>query len=321
MTDSNLKTGPLYKDVYHSRYQDYVIEILKQQSDYFRKRHLWRDGDDVAAIAKALAQKMGSEDFTWSMCWKPAFYADLAYEGFLSIGSELGSDLCCLMPKLHTERCVLLLENLHISKKTRKRCKNYTLSVDTQFEEVLKQCHLYHEQSWLYEPMQTCLRVLHKYPHKNLQVHSVELIDKDGKLVAGEIGITVGRIYTSLTGYYHEKGAGTIQLQLLGCLLVNSGFTMWDLGMWLDYKGDLGAKKMPRKEFLVRFRIARIQNPPEDGVPFVNILNGRELMNTYQTRKKPPLGAKAKVNSKSKQKKKIAEKVVTPKKGASAEEI
>jgi hypothetical protein len=46
-----------------------------------------------------------SGDFTWSLRFSPGFYADLAFEGFLSIASELSSDgLLILMPKLHEQR-------------------------------------------------------------------------------------------------------------------------------------------------------------------------------------------------------------------------
>ena len=99
-----------------------------------------------------------------------------------------------------------------------------------------------------------------------LQVHSVELIDAEsGTLVAGEIGYTIGGVYTSLTGFLDRSSssstttttedkpeggeaeeaagsssappskmlhssAGTVQLVALGALLRRCGFHFWNLG-------------------------------------------------------------------------------------------
>ncbi len=72
------------------------------------------------------------------------------------------------------------------------------------------------------------------------------------RLVAGELGYVVGGSYTSLTGFRDpaEDGAGTVQLAALGRLLQHAGFKMWDLGMSMGYKMDLGGVPTPRAEFL-----------------------------------------------------------------------
>ncbi|CAD7945721.1 unnamed protein product [Amoebophrya sp. A25] len=72
-------------------------------------------------------------------------------------------------------------------------------------------------------------------------------------LVAGEIGYTTGGIYTSCTGFYDTKysGAGSAQLLLLGQLLAERGYQIWDLGMSMRYKEEvLGASEVSRTEWL-----------------------------------------------------------------------
>ena len=91
-------------------------------------------------------------------------------------------------------------------------------------------------------------------------MHSIELWDKEtGNLVAGEIGYAIGGVYTSLSGFRKPgtKSAGTIQCCCVAALLRRSGFVIWDLGMGMEYKYKLGAKDVPRKEFLQRLRSVR----------------------------------------------------------------
>ncbi|ETO09339.1 Leu/Phe-tRNA protein transferase [Reticulomyxa filosa] len=117
-----------------------------------------------------------------------------------------------------------------------------------------------------------------------VKVHSVELWDvQTGKLVAGELGSSVGSIYTSLTGFVVKddtqdnnnnnnnnisilkskktrsrySGCGTVQLAGLGKLLQKCGFQLWDLGMTMDYKVALGGIELPRMQFLQKYRHLR----------------------------------------------------------------
>jgi Leu/Phe-tRNA-protein transferase len=76
---------------------------------------------------------------------------------------------------------------------------------------------------------------------------------REGRLVAGEFGVVVGRVYTSYSGYRDEDSAGTVQLVLTGRLLRDSGFAYWDLGMILPYKKRLGARNLSRRRFLDLF--------------------------------------------------------------------
>lgn len=81
-----------------------------------------------------------------------------------------------------------------------------------------------------------------------VRFHSIELW-QDGKLVAGELGFSVGGIYTSQTGFRTGSGTGSIQLFVLGQLLLERGCKLWDFGMEMGYKNDLGASTIPRAEW------------------------------------------------------------------------
>ena len=77
--------------------------------------------------------------------------------------------------------------------------------------------------------------------------------------VAGELGYAVGRVYVSLSGFFHRERPdwnhfGKLQLVMLAQRLEAAGFGFWNLGHpYMDYKTRLGAKILPRTDFLPRW--------------------------------------------------------------------
>eukprot|EP00617_Octactis_speculum_P027099 CAMPEP_0185751192 /NCGR_PEP_ID=MMETSP1174-20130828/9952_1 /TAXON_ID=35687 /ORGANISM="Dictyocha speculum, Strain CCMP1381" /LENGTH=327 /DNA_ID=CAMNT_0028428055 /DNA_START=59 /DNA_END=1043 /DNA_ORIENTATION=+ len=74
-------------------------------------------------------------------------------------------------------------------------------------------------------------------------------------MVAGEIGYSIGRIYTSLSGFSSRaySGVGTDQLVILGRWLQHKGYAFWSLGHCyspeMDYKRQLGHRIYPLSAF------------------------------------------------------------------------
>jgi len=86
--------------------------------------------------------RFNHEDFYVSHRFDPTLIVQLIAEGFLPIATS-----GILVPKLHVERCVLQLRptsNLHISKSTRKKAKNFSLTINNCFERVVAGCHAQH---------------------------------------------------------------------------------------------------------------------------------------------------------------------------------
>jgi len=97
--------------------------------------------------------------------------------------------------------------------------------------------------------------------------------------VAVELGYIHGSVYTSLTGARTENGSGTVQLLSLVKLLQKDGMKMWDLGMAMSYKEEIGATKMPRTEFLSLYRRFAAETPrSRDPLRVQPCANAREIL-------------------------------------------
>ena len=196
-------------------------------------------------------------------------------EGFLPIATE-----AFLLPKLHQHRCVVRLpHDLHVSRSVRKKAKRYRLTINQDFEAVVRGCRQQHGSShcWLYPPLVQAFQQIHacgcagtsvRFQQSStttaqasscpVRLYSIEIWtnnddnndEHDDVMVAGELGYTVGSMYTSLTGFSNQDSAGSVQLAALGKLLCSRGFEIWDLGMDMEYKRSLGSHLMPRDEFV-----------------------------------------------------------------------
>lgn len=89
--------------------------------------------------------------------------------------------------------------------------------------------------------------------------------------LAGEIGFSIGNVYTSLSGWTGRRTAdsfGTAQLVLLGRWLQKKGCKFWSLGHpEMDYKRVLGHRVYPRRDFLALLKQHRGEFATPQGGP------------------------------------------------------
>jgi Leu/Phe-tRNA-protein transferase len=219
-----------------------------------------RQQDDPHRIVDAMLGTGYSEEFCVSLDFDSGFIARLMEAGFLVMSSRIedeetptSEEYFILLPKLHLTRSILFFDNLHVKKSIKRYLSRFELRFDTDFDIILDRCLETHGDDWLTPPLVAAIRNIRR--HKPYGVYPASFgLYQNGRLVAGEFGVTVGRVYTSYSGYYDESNAGTVQLILATRYLQEHGFAFFDLGMPLDYKTDLGALNVNPKQFAELFR-------------------------------------------------------------------
>ncbi|NCN42333.1 hypothetical protein GW916_13915 [bacterium] len=205
-----------------------------------------------------------SPEFAVSTSFDPGFISGLVSSGFLVMATHY-EDQELLLPKLHVSRTILVPREIKSGKTVRRRAKQYTFTFDHCFERVLNACIDSHSPTWITPSLTKAFLDMRTNSLDPLQLSrpvSFELWKGD-ELHAGEFGILCGGCYTSYSGFNHDSGAGTVQLHALGHLLKKTGVAIWDLGMAVPYKFDLGAETIVRKDFVALFRLLRTKPSPD----------------------------------------------------------
>lgn len=224
----------------------------------------------------------------WSYWWKPEWYVALARAGFISTSHVVqGMDL--LLPELQKEYAVLDWQNRRRLPAIRRMLKRgelvaggYTIKLSGAPEAVAaviagiqaaygESCWLSHTYCWLMLQLAAMGATVNpgtgNGARAEFQLVATALHHGDGTLLAGELGYTIGAIYTSLTGFLdrrdpRHRNLGKVQLASLGSLLERNGYAFWNLGHpHMAYKIELGAVKLPRAAFLERWQAGILKNP------------------------------------------------------------
>jgi Leu/Phe-tRNA-protein transferase len=216
----------------------------------------------------------------WSQDWSPEFYLLQAKAGFIATSffhPQLGS---VLLPEIQTNYAVLDWKNRHCERSMKRwqrsarfRDQNYRLEHQHDFEAILKGIQDTHGKgNWLRGPYVELLRLLRQHKaDPDFRLTTTGLLARDGELVAGEIGYEISRTYTSLTGFCRrdhpdDRHVGKLQLHWLAESLEARGFAFWNLGHpHMAYKEQLGARILPRKEFLARWPDLSLENHRHPG--------------------------------------------------------
>lgn len=158
-------------------------------------------------------------------------------------------------------RMVLFCDELKVSRSLAKsvRNKGFEVTLDRAFEAVLKGCAAPRpgaRGTWLKREMREAYLGLHRAGH----AHSVETW-KDGALVGGLYGVALGRMFYGESMFSRATDASKVALVVLVAELRARGFPLVDCQQRTPLLASLGAREIPRAEFLQR--VAGLVNYPE----------------------------------------------------------
>ncbi len=151
------------------------------------------------------------------------------------------------------ERAVLEFERLHVPKTLRqaRRRSTWTFTIDRDFPLVMAACAAARRPgqrgTWITPAMRAGYAAL----HREGGAHSVEVWEGE-RLVGGLYGVDAGGLFTGESMFHHEADASKLALLHLLDHLAARGATWIDIQQLTPHFAVLGARVIPRAEFLSR---------------------------------------------------------------------
>jgi len=151
-------------------------------------------------------------------------------------------------------RFVLRPEELHVSETMKKILRRrlvdgaYELALDRDFPAVMRACsepRPGQRGTWITEGMIEAYTELHRLGY----AHSIEA-RRGGELVGGLYGVSLGDIFFGESMFSRESDASKTAFIPLVWRLRDEGFTLIDSQVYTDHLAGLGAREIPRIEYL-----------------------------------------------------------------------
>jgi leucyl/phenylalanyl-tRNA--protein transferase len=159
-------------------------------------------------------------------------------------------------------RGVIPLDGVRCARSLRARLRNsgWETTVDRAFAAVVAGCAdrtgvLREGGTWITAPMRVAYQHLHDLGH----AHSLE-VWAGGELVGGLYGVGVGGVFTGESMFHLVSDASKVALVDLTARLTAAGGRLIDVQMVTPHLASLGARDLPRAEFLDL--LARVRDDP-----------------------------------------------------------
>lgn len=158
-------------------------------------------------------------------------------------------------------RCVLLPEQLHVSRSMRKTLSQspFRLSCDKVFSEVMQACaapRSYTDRTWISAEMLEAYSRLHQLGY----AHSIE-VWQDDELVGGLYGIALGGAFFGESMFSRRANASKFGFIHLAQTLFKAGFSLIDCQVSSPHMLSLGAADIRRRDFQLTLEKALTVEP------------------------------------------------------------
>jgi len=147
-------------------------------------------------------------------------------------------------------RMVLWLVEFHLSRSLRRviASRRFRVTLDTAFDAVMEGCAEPRDDdagTWITGEMMAAYAGLAEAGHG----HSVEVWDGE-QLVGGLYGVALGRMFYGESMFSRRADASKVALATLVAQLQRWGFELIDCQMSTSHLASLGAREIPRAEFV-----------------------------------------------------------------------
>lgn len=162
-------------------------------------------------------------------------------------------------------RLVLYPGSLHVSRSLRKTLKQgrFTVTLDRDFSRVIAACagatRDNQPGTWITADMIQAYCRLHEAGF----AHSVEVWDQ-AELAGGLYGVSLGKCFFGESMFARKNNASKVGLVTLVGLLKKWSFTLIDCQVATRHLAGLGAREIPRKQFMAELKLA-LQSPTRSG--------------------------------------------------------
>ena len=153
-------------------------------------------------------------------------------------------------------RAILELEELHVSRRLERRLRSgqFQVTFDSDFGSVVRGCAAPRRSdgiTWITPEMVTAYGRLHRHGY----AHSVE-VWQGGRLVGGLYGLALGGFFAGESMFHQVRDASKVALVHLVRRLRHQGFSLLDVQQASPHLARMGAKEIPRRDFLARLQRA-----------------------------------------------------------------
>jgi leucyl/phenylalanyl-tRNA--protein transferase len=149
-------------------------------------------------------------------------------------------------------RMVLFPNHVYVSTKTRKILKrgDFTTTANAAFGQVIRECASKRgknrDDTWIQDEIIAAYEDLHRLRF----AQSVEVWDKNKKLVGGIYGVCLGGIFFGESMFSHADNASKIALIRLCELMEENGILLLDCQVESEHLKSMGSTAIPREKFL-----------------------------------------------------------------------
>lgn len=160
-------------------------------------------------------------------------------------------------------RMVLFPADLKVSRSLRKTLRHggFEVSFDGAFTQVIEACadtvRPGQQGTWITRDMQTAYRTLYRLGY----AHSVEVRRRD-QLVGGLYGVAIGRVFFGESMFSRVPNASKVGFAALVKTLQTTGYRLIDCQVHTPHLESLGARPIPRREFVNRLERETCQSLP-----------------------------------------------------------